>query len=353
MGTASGQSDASLSESLRAAPARFDFVQAMRLLEAGARAAARYAPQTHINPLGLDHPPGSEIAKLRSSMELAFPAAEVADVSESDGHREVSVTFMGLNGVSGLLPSYYSQLVLDAHREKNTAPRDFLDMFNHRALSFFLRASHKYRLPLAYEQAGDDAIDPISSALLALVGLHGRALRDRQAVLDEAIVFYAGHFAQRPRTASSLEQLLSGHFDRPVSILQFQGRWVSLREHEQSVIGEPGRYAILGSDVVLGARVWDVQGSFRVRLGPLDYAQFQKFMPDGELMAELAALTRTYVGPALTFDVQVTLAAAEVPALTLSVDAVEGPKLGWNTWLHVQPRTEDATDAVFRVGEAA
>jgi type VI secretion system protein ImpH len=347
LGATGGQSDASLTERLRTAPARFEFVQALRLLEAAARAAAEYAPQTHINPLGLDHPPGSEIALLRTALELAFPAAEVARISESDGRPEISVTFMGLNGVSGMLPAFYSQLLLDAQREKNTAPRDFMDIFNHRALSFFLRAAQKYRLPLCYEHAGREGVDPITSALLALVGLHGTALRGRQGVLDEAFVFYAGHFARTPPTVSALEQILGGHFGRPMRVLQFRGRWVDLPLHEQTCLIEHGRYAMLGSDSVLGSRVWDVQGSFRIRLGALDYAQFQSFMPGGARMVELVALTRTYVGPALSFDVQLILTGAEVPPFVLSAEATEGPQLGWNTWLPAGPMRADADDAVF------
>src|SRR5262245_17308856 len=178
MAAESGQSDPSLIEALRATPARFEFVQALRLLQAATRAAARYAPQANANPVGFDHAPASEVARLRAAADLAFPSSEVAAIAASEGRPEVTVSFLGLNGVSGLLPSYYSQLVLDANRDKNSAPRDFFDLFNHRALSFFLRASCKYRMPLAYEQSAEEELDPISAALLALVGLHGRSLRD-------------------------------------------------------------------------------------------------------------------------------------------------------------------------------
>src|SRR5258708_32299429 len=100
---------------------------------------------------------------------------------------------LGLNGVSGVLPSFYSQQVLEAFRDKNAAPRDFLDMFNHRALSMFLRAAEKYRLPLAFERAGSRGRDSISTALLALVGMRGPALQHRQSIPDETLGFYTGH----------------------------------------------------------------------------------------------------------------------------------------------------------------
>jgi type VI secretion system protein ImpH len=69
-------------------------------------------------------------------------------------------------------------------------------------------------------------------------------------------------------------------------------------------------------------------------------------------MAQLAALTRTYVGPALGFDVQLTLKGSEVPPLVLSPDKETGARLGWNTWLPTRAARSDASDAIFQV-EAA
>jgi type VI secretion system protein ImpH len=66
-------------------------------------------------------------------------------------------------------------------------------------------------------------------------------------------------------------------------------------------------------------------------------------------MAQLAALTRTYVGPALSFDVQLTLKGSEVPALVLSAEKASGPRLGWNTWLPMRGPRGDASDAIFLV----
>jgi len=242
-------------------------------------------------------------------------------------------------------------------RDKNSALRDFLDMFNHRALSLFVRAAGKYRLPLAFEGAQGRGLDAISGALLALSGMRGAALLGRQAISDRTLMFYAGHLAHRPRTAGALGQILSEYFRRPVWIRQFQGRWARLQRAEQTRLG--GRataadaYARLGQGAILGSRVWDVQGSFRVGLGPLNYAQFRTLMPGAAQMRELAALTRTYVGPALSFDVQLTLKAREIPPLVLSRNPEAGPRLGWNSWLPSRGPRFDADDAKFGTDRGA
>jgi type VI secretion system protein ImpH len=236
-------------------------------------------------------------------------------------------------------------------RHKNSALRDFLDIFNHRAMSLFLRGHEKYRLPLAFERAGHEDQDSITTVLYALIGWLDPALRRRQSVPDATLLFYAGHLSQWPRTAGALSAVLSDYFEQPVAVRQFQGRWIELPESEQSAIGHArdgnGSYAQLGVNAVIGSHIWDIQGAFRVQLGPLDYTEFCAFMPSGPRMAELAALTRSHAGPALSFDVQLILKAPQVPALQLTSDEA-GPRLGWNTWLPTDFRT-DTADAIFRI----
>jgi type VI secretion system protein ImpH len=143
--------------------------------------------------------------------------------------------------------------------------------------------------------------------------------------------------------------MLSDNFGRPVRVLQFFGRWLPLAPSERSRLASrerpSGTYCALGVDATLGARVWDVQGSFRLHIGPLSYAQFLGFTPEGDDLTRLGELTKLYVGPDLSFDVQLTLKKDEVPMLRLSGDAA--PRLGWNTWLRHEPEWRDRDDAVF------
>lgn len=345
------RSPASVIERLRAAPQEFGLFQTVRLLERYALFSARSGRERKPAHVGLDHDPRQESVFLRSAVEMMFPAAEVMAVREGRRRPELDVTVMGLNGPSGVLPGHYSQRVMEELRQKNSALRDFLDMFNHRALSLFLRSHEKYRLPLAFERAGHEDQDSVTTALYALIGWLDPALRRRQPVADATLLFYAGHLSQWPRTAGALSAILSDYFEQPVTVLQFQGRWVELPEPEQSAIGcrDGGHrsYAQLGVNSVIGSRIWDIQGAFRIRLGPLDYGEFCAFMPSGPQMAELAALTRSHVGPALSFDVQLILKAAQIPELQLTSNET-GPRLGWNTWLPADFR-RDTTDAIFRV----
>jgi type VI secretion system protein ImpH len=289
---------------------------------------------------------------------------------------EMYVTFLGLTGPQGVLPRHYTSLVIDRLREKDRALAEFLDLFNHRIVSLFYRAWEKYRFPIAWERcriAADREApeDLFTSALYCLVGLGTPGLRGRQAVDDETWLYYAGHFAHRPRSAVALEIMLADYLGdrlgqpsppakparraRPlagslrVEVRQFQGEWLQLSRDDQSALPRSGarfgQHCRLGVDVVAGERVWDVQGKFRIRLGPLGYADFRRFMPCGDLLRIVCQFTRTYVGPEFHFDVQPMLRKEEVPSCRLS--PTEPPQLGWNTWIRSAAADRDADDVVF------
>jgi type VI secretion system protein ImpH len=350
-------------------PYRFDFFQAVRLLES----AARHDPRRRAEPVGHDQAPEQEVVRFRTLPALSFPAAAVHQIRSRDeaAPADMSVTFLGLMGPLGALPPHYTSLLVRRLRHRDLALREFFDLFNHRAVSLFYRAWEKYRLPFAYERSRSwhgretapqqadgrsEGEDLVTRCLYCLVGLGTGGLRDRHAVDDEALVFYGGHFAHFPRSAVSLEAMLGDYFEMPVRVRQAQGQWLVLEEADRSLLPSPdhalGRCCQLGVNLIAGDRVWDVQSKFRVRIGPLTYAQFRGFMPDGDGLQALGQMTRAYVGPELDFDVQVVLRRAEVPGCRLEATAAHAPRLGWNTWVHGDAWERDVEDAVFQV-EAA
>jgi len=105
--------------------------------------------------------------------------------------------------------------------------------------------------------------------------------------------------------------------------------------------------------MVIGERIWDVEGHIRIRLGPLNYGEFIEFLPHRAAVREskafflLSHLTRLFVGPTLDFDVQLLLKAEAVPDCILGDDSGPGCRLGWNTWLRARDRAGCVEDAVF------
>ncbi len=81
---------------------------------------------------------------------------------------------MGLTGPTGVLPYAYTELILERLRSKDNSLASFLDIFNHRMISFFYRAWEKYRFPVTYALGEEDLF---THHLLDLVGLGTPGLR--------------------------------------------------------------------------------------------------------------------------------------------------------------------------------
>jgi type VI secretion system protein ImpH len=347
-----------VSQRLLDEPQAFDFFQAVRLLERVVRERGRGGEPRPVRAVGGDQHPGLELVRFRSLPSLGFPASAVAGVSlpQADGEpppAEMLVAFLGLTGPCGVLPEHYTALLLRRLRDKDTALRDFLDLFHHRLTSLFYRAWEKYRLPFTHERhrlESSEGEDLPTAALYCLVGLGTPGLRGRLDADDQAFLYYAGHFAHEPRSAAALEALLEDYFEMRLEVQQLQGQWLVLEPEDQSRVPGPdcpaGRNNALGVDLVVGERVWDVQTKFRLRVGPLTFAQFRRMMPSGDGLRALCQMTRFYVGPEFDFDVQAVLLPEEVPSCQLGGEGA-GACLGWNTWVRSQPFRHDVDDAVF------
>lgn len=333
----------SLVEQLQREPYRFELFRTVQILE---RLMSSAAPPV---------PAGGRPAALRlsSHQSLAFPASELHAVEGIDGAaRDIRliVNIMGLTGVLGALPQVYSELALKTRQDRNPALTRFLDLFNDRLLHLFHRAWRRYRPPVLLETYGPAGTDPVRAILYAIAGLGQPALRRRLTLEDEPLLFYAGLFGQMPKSAISLERLIGDFTGLPVRIEQFRPRRISLPPEEQSRLPgleQDGQFHQLGIDAVVGEATLDVQGCFRIVLGPLTYRRFADYLPGSRAVTRLKDLVRTYVGPEFSYDIQLVLQADHIPACVLAGPGGSAPRLGWTTWAVSLPPLKDADDAVF------
>jgi type VI secretion system protein ImpH len=360
MASANGRAGADLGSRLVHEPERFDFFQAVRLLERIVRERRRHGEPGPVQAVGGDGPPERELVHFRALPSLGFPPSPVVEIRLRKGGSpplpaELVVAFLGLTGPCGVLPEHYTTLLLRRLRDRDTTLRDFLDLFHHRLISLSYRAWEKYRLPMRHERhclGPAEGEDLPTWAVYCLAGMGTAGLRGRLDVADEAFLYYAGHFAHQTRSALTLEILLVDYFEMPLVVEQLHGQWLVLEPDDQSRMPGPdcpqGRNCRLGLDLVAGERVWDLQTKFRLRVGPLTFAQFRRLMPSGDALRPLCQMTRMYVGPEFDFDVQAVLLPEEVPACRLAADS-EGAYLGWSTWVRSQPFGQPVEDAVFHL----
>jgi len=378
-----------LVENLWAEPFRFDFFAALRVL--ARLTELKGAPDDSFRS-ALDQ------IRFRAHQSLTFPASQIWDVAPLPEPRlaEMTVAFLGLTGPMGVLPRPYTENVLQRIGKRDYVLRDFFDLFNDRLLKLFAQAGAKYRFYYTYEAAaaaerarrkqGEQELrgfllnerprdDLFSQMLLDLGGVGTPLLRYKDSVRsapdarldvpDGALRYFAGHFAKQHRTALGLGHMVGEYFRVSAEILPFIGQWLPLPEEYQTRLKRRNLEALptagpprsadrtsdpqLGHNAVVGSRTWEVQGRFRVRLGPLKFREFQHFLPVGRQFRQLAHLVRLYVGATFDFDVQPVLEGKEVPWCQFGAKGASAPRLGWNTWLRNRAFTRDVGDAIFRV----
>ncbi len=353
MATTHRRSNPSLKQYFAQEPYCFDFFQAVRLLE-------RSFPSRF--GVGRDANPSQEVVHFHNHVSLNFPPSQINKlVFQTDDQSiekpasekptpekpaQMSVAFIGMAGVTGVLPTPYTELLIERRRYKDQTLADFLDIFNHRMISLFYRAWEKYRFPIVYERGSEDYF---TSYLFDTIGMGTRGLEQRLSFPDKALLLYSGLIGQKPHSASAVAAILSDFFQIPAKIEPFTGQWLRLDPESITRLGQEN--SRLGQDTVVGSRVWDQQSKFRLLFGPLDFQTFKEFLPIGSAYQPAIDLTRFLVGQELDFDEQLVLKSTEVPACKLTNNQ-QGMLLGWTTWLKTKDFAYDDRQVVLRTDSA-
>ncbi len=315
----------------------FELMQLLHLIELFAREAAA---------IGAQGPVAREPVRLRPSLSLGFPPGDIAQCEwavspEGRGRLRITATFLGLYGSDSPLPAHFTEQLLD-EQEADERVREFIDLFHHRIYSLLYRVWRKYRY---YATFRADGRDPISEVVRGLLGIATAHLDENLRVSPLKLFRYVGLLSQRPRSAAGLRGQLADLFAGVAfDIRQCVDRWVWIQPSDRNALGL-GK-CTLGRDFLVGERMVDRSGKFRVCIGPVGFDDYVRFLPDGEATRELAEVVRFYCDDPLLFDVQVTLRGDEVPDTPLGGAAPLG-RLACTSWLKSQP-CEDKS-VVFEV----
>jgi type VI secretion system protein ImpH len=321
-------------------PYRYDFYQTLRRLE------CLYADKPR---WGAAMRPVDEPVRLGQDPDVAFAPAPLASLEFEPGGAppRLRVRLFGLLGPNGPLPIHITEYARHRlrHAGDPTLSR-FLDILHHRFIALFYRAWAQAQPHVNRDRAGQDRY---LVYIGSFVGVAPPPLRHRDTVPDLARLFHAGTLVRQVRNAEGLTSILRQFFRVPAAIEEFVGHWLRLGPGERTYLRRHG--VALGSGAVLGGRVWDHQGKFRIHLGPLTLAQYEAFLPPspngnpqsrggGTLLRKLVDWVRFYLCFELDWDVRLILKHDEVPALRLG----RRGQLGWTTWLGTRRAASDAGD---------
>jgi len=308
----------------------FDFFQLLHMIE-------RLVSDTV--QLGGPGPAREEPIRVRPQLDFSFPPGDIAEVAwrdaaDGNGRLRITATFMGLYGSSSPLPAHFTEALFSSD-EGAQRVREFIDLFQHRVYCLLYRVWKKYRY---YATFHADGSDPISQVVRGYLGIATPKLDESIGLNPVRIFRYAGMFSQRPRCGAGLTGLMSDFFGGiRFDLRECVGRWLRIQPNDQNVLGRDN--CTLGRDVLLGERIFDSSGKFRMKVGPVGFDDFVRFLPPGDAAADLAALTRFYCDDPLDFDKEVTLRGEQVPQTPLGVAGENGMlgRLAWTTWLKSEP----------------
>ncbi|MCA0872576.1 type VI secretion system baseplate subunit TssG [Seohaeicola saemankumensis] len=315
-GSRSGPGNLSHFDRLVEDPEKHHVFQALRVLEAHFAEAPRLgeARRARQDPLRLGQVP-----------ELAFPTSTIAAFTPPrDGKpARLSNRFFGLFGPQGPMPLHMTEYVRDRLRNhRDPTLTAFADMLTHRMMSLLYRAWTAGQPAPSFDRADD----PMERKIAALSGYHGDHLQDRDAMPDLAKRHFAGHLAQGPRNADGLISILGAFFDVPVQVQQFVGSWLELEPDDRWQLGA---MAGLGQTTSIGQKVWSRAAKFRIRIGPLPIADYERLLPGGPSLERLQSIVRSYAGDALDWDINLILAGDAVPRASLGGST----RLGLTSWI--------------------
>lgn len=314
---------------------RFSFVQAIRML--------RYLMSEVQDGIPNEETIGQSI-RVRPQLSLNFPDTDIVAIEEVPRDPSfflLTVTFLGLYGVSSPLPTFYTEDLIDEKLQEVTVLRDFLDIVNAPFYRLFYQCWTKYRqfIKIIDEQ------DPVYlERLFCFLGLgieeHRREIPDAQALIP-----YVGLFTQFPRSALGLKTLLKDILHVPsLDVVQCVRRKAVIPEDQRLFLGTSR--GCLGVDSYVGQEVDDRMGSFRIVIGPVEADMFHEFLPDTEKFNKMARIIRLYLDKPLTWESEVSLYHGEVKTVCLGES--RWSRLGWDTWIFSEKEYPYGVSASFR-----
>lgn len=269
--------------------------------------------------------PEQETFRIGQSASMAFAPREIAHVEMKDGKMDLQLFSLGIWGPQGAMPLQMTELAYTRAELHDHTMTDFVDLFHHRALSHLYRAWFVSQDTASLDRQHDEKF---SFYVGSLAGLDTRELIHSPLPVHAQLASSA-HLIREARNPEGLVGALQYYFEVPVSLREYALQWIVLEKDDQTQLGNGSAAMLLGDGAILGNTVLDRQHKFELILGPLSLQQYLRFSPSGQDLPVLREWVRHFVGFEYAWEVQLLLAANEVPTATLGGES----QLGYTSWL--------------------
>ncbi|WP_273995071.1 type VI secretion system baseplate subunit TssG [Burkholderia sp. FERM BP-3421] len=266
----------------RALTPRRTFIELMRRVEMLER--ERGAPVRHARRspawLRIEQPAEMQFA----STEVSTVRVEQSRFIEIGDHPQVDVVqrHFGLFAPYGPLPLHVTEHALQEKRfERNAAFERFVNVAcGDLAWLYYLAWSSMHPV-LGYERARNSFVERVTALANANAGPAGD--RDVQACRRA----FPGLYCASRRSLADLARVMARYFRVPFRIVPRYGRWMP-------VSPEPRGGRRLGA-WRLGARIWDVQHSMEIVIGPIEADAFHRWRSRSAAAMAVCAVATDFV----------------------------------------------------------
>jgi type VI secretion system protein ImpH len=307
---AAKRDDARLIEELQKHGNQYGFFHAVSLLH-------RLAPDAV--PVGGLGPVEKEAIRFRHDPSLVFSPSDVQSIQllDDEGKRQqttVTTTFLGLTGSVSPLANAMSEEVLRDLQDHDGNLSAFYDIFHHRLISLFFRSWKKYRFYSGFRNDGKDAF---TQRALAFVGVDPHGASPRFSLPLAFQLSLAPLLAHRTRSARTLEVALRRVLPEGINVRieSFVERIVDIPKEQRIRLGLAN--TTLGEDFVVGRRVHDRSGRFRIHVGPVTYDRYEELLPGNALHAALGRIVDHLSRGTLEAELDVRVREDETPHFLL------------------------------------
>ncbi|HWD00076.1 MAG TPA: type VI secretion system baseplate subunit TssG [Candidatus Sulfopaludibacter sp.] len=315
MATTGRHPSGNLTDRLFERPYEFELHQAIRLLE-----------------LVLD---ADATIRFECDPSLDFPAAEIAAISGDRHDVTVKVRTQSLVGALGVLPRWYSELVLERIQKRDTSLYEFLNLFVNRMVRLEYESCAAVTAATVFERerrTGDAG--PFKDLIRAGTGILPEAI----GPLDERdLLACGGQAARRPVPARVLEAILAERLGAPVKVREFTGGWYAMPPESRIQLGmPPGTSGGLGDTAVLGDAMYLPHAAITVEIGPLSAKAAKLFWMSGTESAwrRCRSLVAFLAGETMDFTIDLLVNSDQPDGCILGAAPDTAAHLGVNLWLY-------------------
>lgn len=256
---------------------------------------------------------------------LQFSSSEISKVSferldsfdEAQVQIQIELRNFGMFAPYGPLPIHITEHAwVEKRFERNEAFEQFINLLSSNMTWLYYKAWSAMHPVLCFERIGR----PFVSRLNGLVQIESSSLDLRHPSVNACRMANPGVYLNVQRPLAALQRILATHFQVKSSVRPRRGRWFQT-QHPACVPVQVGRWR-------LGRRVWDVQQTIDIEIGPVEAHNFQLWQRRSDRIKAVDAIVRDYTQARVDFAIHVLVKVC--PELAVKVGIAQ---LGVNTWL--------------------